>query len=65
MKKQRLPKGWSEEKIRRLAEYHNSLSEDEQAREIEAALSDEETVMVVPAELVPDIIKFINKKRPA
>ena len=66
MKRQRLPKGWTEDKIRQLAEYHDNLTEDEQAAEIEAALTDEhQTVMVVPTELVPEIVKLINKKRPA
>jgi hypothetical protein len=66
MRKQRLPKGWTDEDIRKLAEYHDNLTEDEQAAEIEAALTDEhQTVMVVPTELVPEIVKLINKKRPA
>ncbi len=65
MKKQRMPKGWTEEQIRALAEYHDNMTVDEQVAEIEAALADEEqTVMVVPTELVPEIIKLINKKRP-
>jgi len=66
MKKQRLPKGWTQEKIRTLAEHHDNLTEGEQAAEIEAALADEHhTVMVVPTDLVPEIVKLINKKRPA
>jgi len=66
MKNQRLPRGWTQEKIRRLAEYHDNLTEDEQAAEIVAGLTEEkQTVMVVPAELVPDIVKLINKTRPA
>jgi hypothetical protein len=66
MKKQRLPKGWTEERIRKLAEYHDNMTEDEQAAEIEAALNDDDqTVMVVPTELVPAITKLINKKRAA
>lgn len=64
MKKQRLPKGWTEEQIRNLAEHHDNLTEDEQAAEIDAALLGEnETVMVVPTELVPQIVKLINKKK--
>jgi hypothetical protein len=64
MKKQRLPKGWTEEQIRKLAEHHDSLTEEQQAAEIEAALLDEnETVMVVPTELVPQIVKLINKRK--
>src|SRR5437879_8507799 len=34
MNKQRLPKGWTQEKIRKLAEHHDNLTEDEQAAEI-------------------------------
>jgi hypothetical protein len=65
-KRQRLPKGWTEEQIRKLAEYHDNLTEEEQAAEIGAALNDaHQTVMVVPTELVPEIVKLINKKRPA
>lgn len=33
MKKQRLPKGWTEEKIRKLAEHHDNMTEDEQVAE--------------------------------
>lgn len=66
MKKQRLPKCWTAEQIRKLAEHHDKLTEAEQAAEIEAALTDKhQTVMVVPTELVPEIVKLINKKRPA
>jgi hypothetical protein len=66
MKKQRLPKGWTHEKIRKLAEYHDNLTEDEQAAEIQAALNDKhQTVMVVPTRLVPEIVKLINKKQPS
>ena len=66
MKKQRLPKGWTEEQIRKLAEYHDNMTEDQQVAEIEASLNDEnQTMMMVPTELVPEILKLINKKRPA
>jgi hypothetical protein len=64
MKKQRLPKGWTEEKIRKLADHHDNLTEDEQAAEIEGGLTEEnQTVMVVPTELVPELVKLINNKR--
>jgi hypothetical protein len=65
-KKQRLPKGWTEEKIRKLAEHHDNMTEDEQVAEIENSLNDDnQTMMMVPTELVPAIVKLINKKRPA
>jgi hypothetical protein len=66
MKKQRLPKGWTEEKIRKLAEHHDNMTEDQQVAEIEGSLKDDnQTMMMVPTELVPAIVKLINKKRPA
>ena len=53
-------------KIRKLAEYHDNMTEDQQVAESEAGLADEnQTVMVVPTELVPQIVKLIKKKRPA
>ena len=66
MNKQKYPVGWDEERVRKLAEHYDNQTEDEQAAEIEAALTAEnQSVMVVPTELVPEIVKLINKKRPA
>ena len=63
MKKQRLPKGWTEKQIRELAEYHDRQSEDEQAAEIEAAIAAKDrTLMVVPTKLVPEIQALIARK---
>ncbi|HYV36967.1 MAG TPA: hypothetical protein VE988_14770 [Gemmataceae bacterium] len=65
-KKQQYPVGWDEERVRKLAEHYDNQTEAEQVAEIEAALTEEnQTVMVVPTELVPQIVKLINKKRPA
>jgi len=65
-KKQPYPAGWDEERVRRLAAHYDNQSEDEQVAEHKAALQAEgQTVMVVPTELVPEIIKLISKKRPA
>ena len=66
MKKQRLPRGWTEKRIRELAAYHDHQTEEQQAAEIEAALSAKnETLMVVPTELVPEILAIIARKRGA
>jgi hypothetical protein len=60
------PAGWDEERIRRLAKHYNNQTEDEQVAEHEAAfLAEGQTVMVVPTELVPEIVKLIGEKRPA
>ncbi len=60
------PAGWDEERIRKLAEHSDNHTEDEQVAEHEAAFRAEgQTVMVVPTELVPEIIKLIGRKKPA
>ncbi len=65
-KKQKYPAGWDEERVRKLAEHYDNQTEDEQVAEHEAAMrAEDQTVMVVPTELVPEIVKLINKKRPA
>jgi len=66
MKKQRLPKGWTEKRIRDLAAHHDRQTEDEQAAEIEAALAAKsQTLIVVPTNLVPEIHALIARKRGA
>lgn len=64
-KKQEYPAGWDEERVRKLAEHYDNQTEDEQVAEHEAAMKAEgQTVMVVPTELVPEIVKLINRKIP-
>ena len=65
-KKQKYPAGWDEKRIRKLAEHYDNQTEDEQLAEHEEAFrAKNQTIMVVPTELVPEIIKLINRKRPA
>jgi hypothetical protein len=65
-KNQSYPPGWDEERIRKLAEHYDNQTEVEQVAEHEAAfLTEGQTVMVVPTELVPAIVKLISKKQPA
>lgn len=65
-KNQEYPAGWDDERIRKLAEHYDNQTEDEQVAEHEAAfLAEGQTVMVVPTELVPEIVKLISKRRPA
>src|SRR5580658_9588431 len=57
-KKQKYPVGWDEERIRKLAEHYDNQTEDEQVAEHEAAFQAEnQTVMAVPTELVPEHAK--------
>lgn len=66
MKKQHLPPGWTEQRIRELAAHHDQQTEEEQATEIEAALSTkDQTVMVVPTDLVPEIQALIARRHGA
>lgn len=66
MKKQKLPRGWTEKRIRALAAHHDQLTEEQQAAEIEAAFSaKDQTLMAVPTELVPEIRALIDRKRGA
>jgi hypothetical protein len=65
-KKAEYPAGWDEGRIRKLAEHYEHQTEDEQLAEHEAAFRAEgQTVIVVPTELVPEIVKLIGKRRPA
>jgi hypothetical protein len=65
-KKQKLPRGWTEERIRKLADYYDNQTEDEQAAEIEAAWTAENVTMVaVPTALVPEVLRFLVRKRGA
>jgi hypothetical protein len=63
-KKQPYPPGWDESRVRKLVDHYDNQTEDEQVSEHEACFAPK-GVMVVPTELVPDIVKLINKKRPA
>jgi WD40 repeat protein len=64
MKKQRLLRGWTEKRTRDLVAHYDEQTDDEQA--LEAALSaKDQTVMIVPTELVPAIQALIARKRGA
>jgi len=67
MKKQRMPPGWTQKQIRELARYHDNMTEDEQAAEIEAAAKAKNVTMVpVPNDLLPQVLALIKRgKRPA
>ena len=65
-KKQELPPGWTEKRIRELAKYYDNQTEDEQVAEIEAAWNaDNVTMVAVPTELVPEVLRLLARKRGA
>jgi len=60
MKTKRFPKGWDEERVRRVLAHYESQTEEEAVAEDEAAYEvSAQTVMLVPNELVPAIGKLI------
>ncbi len=62
MKQSRFPKGWDEERVSKLVAHYETQTEDEIVAEDEATLLDpEQTVMEVPAKLVPTIRELIAK----
>lgn len=64
MKKQKYPRGWNEKRVREVIAHYEGQSEDEQASEIEAALQAEATTLIpVPNDLVPLVLKLIKKNK--
>lgn len=65
-KKQVFPHGWDEKRVKEVIAYYDNQTEDEEAAEYEAAMKIEgKSVMLVPTELVPEIRRFIEKRRGA
>jgi hypothetical protein len=61
MKKPHLSRGWTQRRLRELAQYHDHLTEEEQAAEIETSLAQKgQTVLVVPTKFVPEILRIID-----
>ena len=63
MKQSRFPKGWDEERVKRVLDHYESQTEDEAVAEDEAAWEDTtQTFMEVPNELVPAVRELLAKK---
>ena len=57
------PKGWDEKRVRALIDHYENQTDDEAAKEDDAAYEDPRfTMMAVPVELVPAVQKMIAKK---
>ena len=63
MKQSRFPKGWSEERVRKLLAHYEEQTPEEAVAEDEAGIESSETVMSVPHELVPVIREMIARGR--
>ena len=63
MKQSRFPEGWDEERVRRMLEHYENLTEEEAVAEDEASFEDRtQTVMEVPVDLVPAVRELIAKR---
>jgi hypothetical protein len=60
----RFPKGWDEERVRRLMDHYERQTEEEAVAEDEAAFEDDGQAFIeVPKELVPEVRKLISRHR--
>jgi len=65
-KTQKLPRGWNEERVRRVLRHYENQTEDDAVAEYEAAFEAAgQTVMIVPTDLVSAIRQRIAKGRGA
>jgi hypothetical protein len=65
MKKNQFPKGWNEQRVRRVLAHYEKQTEAEQIAEDERAFKQKErTVVEVPVELMPLIREIIALYKP-
>ena len=63
MKQSRFSEGWDEERVRRMLEHYENLTEAEAVVEDELSFEDRaQTVMKVPVDLVPAVREPIAKR---
>ena len=56
------PKGWDEARVRSVIDHYENQTEEEALAEDEAAFNDPtHTAMMVPRELVPEVMRLIYK----
>jgi hypothetical protein len=61
MKKNNLPKGWSQRKAQRVLGHYERQSEDQAVTEDEAAYHNrKQTIMVIPIKLVPAVRRLLR-----
>jgi hypothetical protein len=63
MKRNRFPAGWDQARVSKVLEHYERQTEDEALAEDEAAFERrDQTVMVVPKRLVPEITRLIERR---
>ena len=62
MSKQKFPKGWDESRVKDLIAHYEQMTDEDLLVEDEAAQELEgQTVMIIPTELVPEVLELIRK----
>jgi hypothetical protein len=62
--KQWFPKGWNQERVQRLIDYYDNQTDEEGAAEYETAMAlQDQTMILVPKKLVPEIRKLIARHK--
>ena len=62
--RQRFPRGWNEKRVREVIDYYDKQSEDEELAEYNAAMKLKgQALMLVPAELVGEIRRLIDRRQ--
>ena len=62
-KKNKFPPGLNEKRVKEIIEYYDSQTDAESAREIETAIDETDTQVIVPKELLPKIKRLIAQYR--
>jgi len=63
MKQSRFPKGWDEDRVKRVLDHYEKQTENEAFAEDEAAWEDTSSTFIeVPIELVPSVRELLAKK---
>ena len=67
MNESKYPAGWDAERVKKLIDYYESLSEDEEVAEDEAGASEGQgqTVVAVPEELLPAVRRLLATHKSA
>ena len=62
MSQNKFPRGWDEDKVRRVLAYYEAQTEEDALLEDEACIEPSETVMNIPHDLVPKVRELIAKR---
>ena len=63
MKQSRFPKGWNDDRVKRVLAHYESQSEEEAVAEDEAAWEDRsQTFMEIPNDLIPTVRELLAKR---